>query len=364
MKKIFILLINLYLAVDICNAQNAITLTNADKPTIGKTYFVYHDTSTFFHHSINDIAIKSGADQEWDFSELSIHKTDTIEYIDPLTTGYSNLFSHSTVAARSSVYDYVLFINTMNDAFELDGVVNSSTGVTIDYSSPIVLITYPTTYLDTFNHEGVYIRLQPYGKHVILDGNVYVADSAKKIVTTKIKSTMNAYGKLITPAGQFNTLKQYLEIEKSQETYFLINGTWALYKLKTNHTYKMRWWANDYAFPVMECSYRPSSGIIRSISFLKKDDPLTTIYNLDNSKIMAFPNPASDYISIHMNFSDIEEKDCSLTIYNSQGGLMYETKASLQEKVSVLSWRPGTYFFRISNPEGKVIHVDKFNITR
>jgi hypothetical protein len=200
----------------------------------------------------------------------------------------------------------------------------------------------------------------PYDGHVVIGGVTFSADSARKIVTTNTTSKIDGYGSLTTPSGNFKSLRQYLNIDKTAETYFYINGSWALYKSKNQSTNKLRWWANGYAFPVLECRYYPNSGIVRSIYFLKQDEIVTIIQKLtDDNKIITSPNPANECII----FSNLKEKHITLAIFNSVGELLYRnTPTSLEELVNVAGWQPGMYVYRITNRWGVINQADKFNV--
>jgi hypothetical protein len=97
--------------------------------------------------------------------------------------------------------------------------------------------------------------------------------------------------------------------------------------------------------------------MLRSISFVKQD--LTTeINSICEKSILAFPNPANDFVT----FSNMNEDCCQLSIYNTNGSLVYHKKAGSREVAGIGKWSPGIYFYSVSNPSGKIIYANKFDV--
>lgn len=360
MKAIFITLI-LALANIISSAQSAITLTNLDLPVVGKTLYVYHDTSSFYTESINTEAGKNGSSQTWNFSELNTNTIDTIEYVEPASTGYNDTFPNAQVCALSSMYDNAIFINTANDGFYIDGMLSYPSNSVLKYSTASVLINYPSTYLDTAYNVSEIVSQSVFGKPVKMNGIQYFADSVKRTVTQKVHSIIDAYGIVSTPGGSFDALRQNVIQTTERSMYYYLQGPgWTLFKTKAVESNLLRWWANGYGCPVAECRYYPNSGVVRSFSFVKQEDPIvvTGIKEANNNfNINVYPNPAVNNIV----FSNVSENS-TVSVYSATGSLMLEKYASVNESICTQNWSRGLYLYSIVNSKGALIQSGKFNL--
>lgn len=344
------------------NAQNAITITNIDAPVIGKTLYIYHDTASLYFAQINVEATKNGSNQTWDFSDLIINVVDTVEYVEPASTAYNDTFPNANVCALSSMYNNAVFIDANNDGVYIEGVVNYSSNSTTKYSTPTILINYPSTYLDTAYNISEIVSQSVFGKFVKMNGIQYYADSVKRTVTQYIHSTIDGYGIVSTPGGSFDALRQYVSQTTERSTYYYLQGNgWTLFKTKSVDSYFLRWWANGYSHPVAECRYYPNSGIVRSFSFLKQEDPIvvTGIKKMNNVlDVTLYPNPAINYVQ----FTNMGE-NCTLSVYNSTGSLML-AKIIFEDKIiPTQSWGRGSYLYTVVNSSGELIGSGKFNLT-
>lgn len=356
MKLLYSLLLILGAGTIQCSAQNAITLTSNDKPSVGKTMYVYHDSTTVFSTSFYNEAIKNGGDQTWDLSTLSAITTDTIEYVEPGSTVYFDSFPNAGVCGISSKYDNLVFFDKSNDGLFVDGSVTSDS-VVIKYDSPQLAITYPSTYLDTFDNQTSIFYQEWFGKKVKINGIKYYADSVKKNIVYDINSKIDGYGTVITPEGSFEALRQLYTRTVNRETYVYVQslGGWVLYKTKVLTTYKLRWWSNDYGYPVVECNYYPNGGIVRGFSYVKKEEPIVTnIQNMGTENMEVYPNPAAHSIT----FANVNDA-YSVSIYTATGNLVFEKNNV--DNINVEDWTSGMYFYTIKSSE-KILQSGKFSV--
>ncbi len=347
------------------NAQNAIKITSEDMPIAGQTKYVYHDTTYVYPSNINTEAVKNGASQTWDFSSLVVHTIDTVEYVNSATTAYADSFPNSTVCGISSMYKNEVYFHNSTTNLSIDGFANLSNSIMVfQYDEPLLLMNYNSTYLDTFNGTSAIVYQQVYGKYVKINGIKYLADSVRKVVTYNTISEINGYGSVTTPTGTFDALKQFYTKNITRETYYFVNGQgWTLYKTKLITSYKLRWWANGYCYPIVECNYYPSNGIVTSFSFAEKNDDvvLTNINDINNNNVTVYPNPATSYIT----FSGLTQNNNTLSIYNSTGSLIDKKNIStLNATVNIQDLAKGVYLYTIVNFAGETIGSGRFNVAQ
>lgn len=358
MKNLYLIFIILLLIGEISLSQNPIALKIDDLPSIGQVQYVYHDTSHSFPLAITSEAAKNGENQLWDFSGLIVHTIDTIQFLDPLTSNYDSIFSNSTIAAVSSMYDKTFFINTSTNQYQIDGIVDNTSNAILKYLEPLIIMNYPSTYLDSFTNQSIIVRQSVYKQYVVINDTNYFADSVKKVITTQLSSVIDGYGTLMENNGSISALRQYITINKDKETYFLVNGNWMLQKTESKASNKLRWWTNGYSYPIMECAYNPVNGMIRSVSFLKMDSLLTNVtFCIKANDIRIYPNPASTFIG----FYGLCE-NCQVWIYNTTGSCILKTHLSANELMGIENWKSGMYLYYIVSTEGGLVKKGKFNI--
>jgi len=155
--------------------------TSADMPAVGDR-FVEYFVDTLVGTPITTGGL--GANQIWDFANLSIRNNDPIEsiYVNPALTRYANEFSNSNLCQYlRETYNY--YESTVNDY----GYLGSGRGGGVEiFSNSIIYFTLPFTYnsinIDNFNGT-----------------NIFRQDTAYIFGTTKIIG--DAYGTLILPSG-------------------------------------------------------------------------------------------------------------------------------------------------------------------
>ena len=361
MKIIYSFLLALLVCLNV-NAQSAINITNEDMPVAGQIKYIFHDTTAVYDSVIYAEAAKNGINQNWNFSSLQMHLTDTVEYVDATTTANADSFPNAGVCGISSMYNTEVYFNKMNNGLFIDGFVSSSKSLVLNYDNPQLLLNYPSTYLDTFNSTSSILYQELYNKTVKINGIKYLADSVKKIVSYNTISNFDGYGSVTTPIGTFNALRQYCTKNTSRETYYHIPGQgWTLYKTKLLTAYKIRWWANGYCYPVVECSYYPNSGVVTSFSFAQKNDDvvLTKINNtVSNNNFIVYPNPAQSYIA----FSNLNE-NAVVCVYNGSGILVLKSQLSaLNKTIDIKDLSNGMYLYSIVKTTGETINTGKFNV--
>lgn len=145
MKKIYVLIAAGFVCAQTSNAQ--ITLLRAyHEPRIG------HVADMIQYDSIGTIPRNTGQGTSWDFSNMQISTTKTMQtYVDPTTVSSASLFPGSNIAGALGNNSHIFYRidSTSNPAkFEMLGVV-SGTGSAV-WSDPKTLMEWPVSFGKTW----------------------------------------------------------------------------------------------------------------------------------------------------------------------------------------------------------------------
>jgi len=196
-------------------AQAQITLTAANAPVVGELITYGTDAMP------TGVTIGSaGANQTWDFSSLQLSETTSVEFVSPLEAPNGSMFPTATFAqVTEGTYGFanvsasgVTVLGTSADFFGNDEFI------TAVFDPAQTVYSFPLTYETTYSGN--------YGFALTLDGSEFGVDSVRIELNASYNTEVDGHGTLITPAGTYNALRQYVETIEETKLYFLFFGTW------------------------------------------------------------------------------------------------------------------------------------------
>ncbi len=219
-KLIFSLLILFVAAI---NLKSQTTLTSANNPSIGDLqYQVSADT-------IGISQGNAGANQVWNFQNLTRRDSTVIMWIDPATTPYGSNFPQSNICTHDSSYDYFKTSTTQME------YVGSKSEVTIlNYSNFEMINSYPFTFNSTANDN--------YSGVINSNGDVIIRTGSTNIVG-------DAYGTISLPFGTYtNALRTKSTVN--------VKDSSTMYQMAINTSYTIyAWFAPGKKFSVFSIMY-------------------------------------------------------------------------------------------------------------
>ncbi|MEX2485489.1 MAG: T9SS type A sorting domain-containing protein [Brumimicrobium sp.] len=115
------------------------TIDDSWQPAVGDSYNMTMVDGTFNFPT-------AGANQTWDYSNISLGTNSTVEFVDPATTPYAADFPNSNVALYDMAAGAYIYYETTTTEFLDWGLSTSQSNVI--YSDPLTYITFPITYGD------------------------------------------------------------------------------------------------------------------------------------------------------------------------------------------------------------------------
>jgi hypothetical protein len=309
MKKLFTLFL-LSVAL-IGNAQ--ITITTADLPTAGSSYILASDTL------YTDIISPGGANQVWNYSQLTNHGQDTLSFQSAAGTPYLSNFPGATMAVNSptdSVWAY--FISNPNGLY-LKGAYTYSVGgiggvsnIALVYNPAQIYAPTPFTYGNTRNEVS---RFQ-------LDINS-MSPHIRVIHRTETTLNGDGYGSLTTPYATYSNTIRIKSVDLSYDSIYvdlLGFGFYTLAQTSQSQVSSYKWYKNGNPSLVLSLNADSLATNVSGADFLFVPGA-TGINTLSSQKaIRAYPNPASDILVV-----DIPKElksESTLQVYNNAGQLI------------------------------------------
>jgi len=270
-KQFTLLTLLLFFTTILLTGQSVITASEGN-PQIGDMYEIA--TST-----INaGMQGSGGANVIWNFSTISETAVNTIEFVDPATTGFGTSFPNANRAyGQAGNWD---MIKVDSDSFSRVGVVVS--GFPIPYSDMQNQYFWPMTFgsVNSDNFSATWFN--------------GVTFNRSGVITTDV----DGYGDLILPWGTVEDVLRVKIIEDYQDTYTggMIDYDSEIYI----------WFKEGIHYPIMTLSTLSANGLPQtSSSFMKGSsvgifNPPTIFENVE-----IFPNPTSSFTTLSI---DLKEK--------------------------------------------------------
>ncbi len=304
MKKNYSLLVLLFIGSFFANAQPVLNATDFE-PEL--SVIIYTAITSGLSPG------NAGANQNWDFSELTLTSNQTFSTVAVATAPLSNNFPASNYCINH-IYNYgtnnILnvynFYSLSNTSFKRIGYTEN--GVVISNNNTDIQFQFPYTYNTVINN-----------------------GSTMSPITT----VYDAYGTLKTPFGTYTNVIRQKETGNSANTF--INYTW--------------YQTNPYS-PLLFAQFKNDGGV--NLLVYKNTTGLG-VNPIEPKKAMAiFPNPAHTELNIHLPDQQILDR---VAISDVTGKIVLKQDQNLNQ-INVSHLANGLYF--IEAHSGKEKYVTKF----
>jgi len=277
---------------------------------------------------------QGGPDQIWQFDELTVvsQQVDTFVSVGETPTIYQLFFNNgwiypdyeSTVAQKLGQFiaiptltltDAYLFIKNSDEDIREVGY-----GITLDgISLPIQLQEIDTIYRFPLEYGAID------SAHSLFE--IDIPDLGFLMISKFRRNTVDGWGTLITPYGEFQTLRVKTEIEEYDSLY---SDSLGLGMPVTRNIIEYKWLANGYPEPVLQVN---EEGFIITASYI--DSVRSTFLAVPEVKNLKFdfsvyPNPCNEYLSV--SYELVDDADVKISIFSIYGNEMKRFAQTRQER--------------------------------
>jgi hypothetical protein len=165
------------------------------------------------------------------------------------------------------------------------------------------------------------------------------------------RNTVDGWGTLTTPYGEFQTLRVKTEIVEYDSLY---SDSLGIGMPLTRNIIEYKWLANGFPEPVLQVT---EEGFIITAAYV--DSVRSTFLGVPEVKkringFSVFPNPSSDYLSL--SYELFEDADVKISVYSIYGNEMKRFAQTKQERglynrvlyLKENGFRPGIYLVRLT----------------
>lgn len=346
-----------------------ITLDSNDFPKAG-------DTPTF---SLGDTLLNIDLDQTgpnfvWDFSNLSPLAQNTDSFIRrsdiPIglrlqipsrvnVAGYINTPDSIPGAGISLSGGYDLYAVSAG-AYESLGqgtVLGGFIGLVLEKEPSDTIFSLPLNYQDS-REDSSYADVDV---NLLTLGEIYYEQSRTR------QYTVDGWGQLTTPYGQFQVLRTRSAVQGSDSTRIVLGGgDTTAFRLPIPLQISYEWWAKGERAPILQINAASLGGNefvtqVRYRDSVRSIEPPTSIdRELEQQALSISPNPASDFTTIRW---DMQGKPGFLEIFDTQGKqLLSRHLRSREAGISVAELDSGNYLLRIVELGGKRVFLGKLTV--
>lgn len=149
----------------------------------------------------------AGTNVTWDFSQAAMHRIDTTFTVSPASTPYGSNFASSTFALTLNNDDYLFFQNTTNALIGTGiggDLLDDGNNLDLQFNPTFDLYQFPTQYGNTFG--GTYVAQEVVSGSAVGQPAVH---QVRLTLTSVYEDTIDAWGTVITPVGQYSALRQH-----------------------------------------------------------------------------------------------------------------------------------------------------------
>ncbi len=267
------------LSVTVLNTgtSNGITVYSSDFGSIGEVAYIAFDTT------MKNLNVGASGSVNWNLNALQIHNIDTLNFIDPASTGNGSSFPNANlVLARNSDTTY---LNKSASGLSIQGLVGDPFNIgfeaVLQFGPTLTIFEFPGSFNTSFISSTVI--------DTSIDTNVlavFTKIRAKRIIS--VDSKMDAFGLMSIPAGSFETALQKMTqiTNDSAWGYNVLLGWQAITDfISADTTYKFNWYAKGESYPVIEaeCEKANGDGII-NVGFKLGNNLLLSVLNKSDAK--------------------------------------------------------------------------------
>ena len=350
------------------NAFSQITVTDANLVNIGDVIYQSYDDTPSSSIEIGG----SGINQIWDFSALEISSTDTLFFVDPVSTANAGLYSNVNLSMLQQ--GSVSYFNKTSSGMYLHGISDTV------FNSPALFYPLPLTYglavsdgpilvIDNLITGALLsIALPPATVSVISNGLANRADTALIKITNTTDFLVDASGTITTPLGTFAVLR----LKSVKYTNSLLDiycsdtlsgtGAWinnvpfsSIPVLATyNNTaveYKYEWLTNDASveFLVAEAIVDSLDNITGGVLF-QIIPSQTGVQELVSNAFKVYPVPATYSLTIKSEENMITD----LILRDTHGKLILEDQFNASMILSLDGVANGIYYLTLKTENGEL----------
>jgi hypothetical protein len=335
---------------DVQISSSQITITGADMPHIGDGLVIVTDQTPTIAPG------GSGAGQTWNFSTLKSSSVDTEYMQNPAALFNAGTFPTATVAITNS--QYTLYCTVGSTAYTQVGLVwflQPPPNQVWQYRNPDnELYPLPCSYQSKWRQ-----KYQYWNKGPMVYNNY---DSVMNLISVTSLDSIDAWGSLTTPAGTYNTLRDY-EQAVAIDSNFMHSKTinkWVYQSSSKTVSKTYSWLANGIHDNVVSIS-ADSTGKPSSVTWVKTVMPNAVNEIPKSVNELPYPNPSSTELTLKIN-SPLSKY---LRIMDATGRevetLRIETDLLL---VNTTAYGNGLYFYQIIDNAAKVLGTGKFVVVQ
>lgn len=295
--------------------------------------------------------------QTWDFTGLKDQESGTFVFLEPANTPYFSRFPNANLAAQLDTFTY-FYMNRTDDVIEVLGIYGTfeyqglslETGVNV--VPPQSLIRFPASFGNSYSDEVNQI--------ISVEGSSIGApfDSVRTVNNVKREIHIDAFGEMMTPNGQFETIRSSEQEITVLRTYIYDSG-WILVDTSQPDTIiNYNWWTNQngLGFPVVQIEYSPADDT-REVTWLTEF--LVGTKEAYTLPFQLYPNPATNWMAVQFD----NPYQGSFDIIDISGSVVLQGKINNQrEDISLPNLHPGMYLLLIKNQNGNLSGFKKFEI--
>ncbi len=346
-------------------AKAQITVNRSHLIVSGQILTQANDTNKFKIQSL-------GTNKTWDFSSLKSHSTETIKFGNAdWYPGHAN-FPKANMANISSTDDSAFnYLKIDSAELSVQGSYATVDG-TIEISQfQNTILTFPSTYQTKFAGSILIPFDQFYfGKDVDSTGPYPFIDSIRLRLEYNTVSSIDGWGKAITPLGTYDALLQTIRNINRVRVEMKTSGFWIglpkpilntlnLGELKPDTNYQHQFWTNNASvgFPVISYSYMPGDSFTTGVDWLKTKPQLSRLGSLPTTfTALAYPNPFHNSISIALPTNTSSK----MVLYDANGKIVLEKLVTNNETIDLSYLVSGIYAYLIfDTTQNSVLQAQK-----
>ncbi|MBX2871855.1 MAG: PKD domain-containing protein [Saprospiraceae bacterium] len=256
----FVPLLLLLFSLSYSVVQAQISITAADAPAVGDIFVQSADTL------VNQFTVgESGPNRVWDFRNLVAASNDTLRFIAAGDAPKNEIFPDASFAGQiDSIYTFaqandegLFFLGIVSDFFDVD------TFFALRFDPVPRLLAYPTTsttaYVDT-------------SKFDVSDFSDVFSDSVRITQEEFNHVTVDAFGTLRMPSGDFDVLRQERMVITFDTVEVRTNGVWFPLEADVDTIFTYEWLAKEAKGPVLTIT-TDAGGRITDVDFISNIIP-------------------------------------------------------------------------------------------
>lgn len=333
--------------------NSQIIITSDDMPVPGDTV---RKSNTIVLDGID--YQQGGPDQTWLFDLLTVatQQVDTFVNVSETPAVYQFFFNNqfiypdykATVALKLAQFtgipglaltDSYLFIkNTDEEMREVGyGVALEGIPLPIQFQEIDTIYRFPLEYADIDSAHSLF--------------EISIPDLGYLMISKFRKNTVDGWGTLITPYGEFQTLRVKTEITEYDSLY---SDSLGIGIPVTRNIIEYKWLANGYPEPILlinEEGLIITASYIDSVRYTFLEVPEANNRKFDFS---SYPNPCSDYLSVSYELA--EDADVKISIFSIYGNEIKRFAQTRQERgyykqllyLKENGFRSGIYLVRLT----------------